>query len=472
MLSLSTKEAIKVALSFSLAIIIALALGWDKPYWAAVTVIVLVMNETFAHSIKTARDRVLGTLFGIGAALVLIINFAQEPLLFLTCFIGFAGLCTYLSFNYHYGYIFKIGFMVCAIVSCIGSFDGAATFNIAILRIQETLLGVCVFSMVYRFLWPVTSESRFFAALAAVVAQQRQLEQALYGAMAGDGEQALDSKTIAGFESLHKMSLILGLPLTDSLHLKANKQQWQMVIRVLYDNGLLLQRLAYQFNQTEPGLSFRQQTNFYSQTLLSSSRLMLVEDAMAQPQLSIDIVNHRHSKGVISWQELQEQFAQPLDRKSHAIDALMAMLCITSCYGFWLWTAFPGGVMFPMVVASLSVTMAAMPTTILGDVAKGLPLWTALILTQYVLLLPTLTEAWQLGLFYFINCFAIWMLCQSPRLMLQRMLAGNLLVLLTVSALSTTPSYDISIALNMLVDLSVALVAIVFFMRLFQPLRS
>lgn len=64
MLSLTTKEAIKVGLSIAISICLALWFGWEKPYWAAIAVVVMAVNESFAHSIQKGKNRILGTLLG------------------------------------------------------------------------------------------------------------------------------------------------------------------------------------------------------------------------------------------------------------------------------------------------------------------------------------------------------------------------------------------------------------------------
>lgn len=68
MFSASTKEAIKAALSIVIAICLALWFQWEKPYWAAIAVAVMALNESFAHSINKGHNRLLGTLLGIGYA--------------------------------------------------------------------------------------------------------------------------------------------------------------------------------------------------------------------------------------------------------------------------------------------------------------------------------------------------------------------------------------------------------------------
>ncbi|MCV5889314.1 FUSC family protein, partial [Escherichia coli] len=42
-----------------------------------------------------------------------------------------------------------------------GGFDNQATFHFAVLRMQETILGVITFSVVYRLVWPINTEQNF-----------------------------------------------------------------------------------------------------------------------------------------------------------------------------------------------------------------------------------------------------------------------------------------------------------------------
>ncbi|TON15083.1 FUSC family protein, partial [Vibrio parahaemolyticus] len=107
MLSSSTKEAIKAALSIVVAICLALWFQWEKPYWAAIAVAVMALNESFAHSIHKGHNRVWGTLIGIAYALFLIGTFPQDPFLFLSFLTLFLGLCVFMSSDEKYGYIFS-----------------------------------------------------------------------------------------------------------------------------------------------------------------------------------------------------------------------------------------------------------------------------------------------------------------------------------------------------------------------------
>ena len=71
-LSPASKEALKVAIAFSLSIIIAIAFGWQKPYWAAIAVIVVAANDNYETAIKHGQNRLLGTFAGVAFAFTVV----------------------------------------------------------------------------------------------------------------------------------------------------------------------------------------------------------------------------------------------------------------------------------------------------------------------------------------------------------------------------------------------------------------
>ncbi|MDF5696647.1 FUSC family protein, partial [Vibrio parahaemolyticus] len=219
MFSASTKEAIKAALSIVIAICLALWFQWEKPYWAAIAVAVMVLNESFAHSINKGHNRLLGTLLGIGYAFFLITMFSQDRFLFLTFFTLFLGACIFMSSDEKYGYVFYIGFAVCSIIACMGGFDSQATFHFAVLRMQETILGVVTFSFVYRLVWPVSTEQNF-------IQRFETSREAMLNAMKSPNDidiEALETNSA----NIEKLFQLVGLPLTGSYHLKEHRQLWR-----------------------------------------------------------------------------------------------------------------------------------------------------------------------------------------------------------------------------------------------------
>ncbi|MEZ9417401.1 FUSC family protein, partial [Vibrio sp. 10N.286.49.E1] len=108
------------------------------------------------------------------------------------------------------------------IICCMGGFDSQVTFHFAVLRIQETLLGVITFSVVYRLLWPVNTEQNF-------VQRFENSRNTLITAMRNIKDldiEALESN----IANIDKLNQLLDLPLTGSYHLKENIQAWRLRI--------------------------------------------------------------------------------------------------------------------------------------------------------------------------------------------------------------------------------------------------
>ncbi len=145
MVSERCKLPLKVATALSLAIVGALWLGWDKPYWAGFAVVVMSVTETTGHSLRKGRHRLVGTLIGVISAFLFVGLFAQEPFLFLLTFTSFAACCVYLMANPRSGYIWTMTLIVCTLIIVMGHFSAELTFTVAVLRLQETILGDCLF---------------------------------------------------------------------------------------------------------------------------------------------------------------------------------------------------------------------------------------------------------------------------------------------------------------------------------------
>jgi uncharacterized membrane protein YccC len=70
-LSIKTKEAIKVALAFTLVYAIALRIAWMNPYWAGFAVVMIAL-PTAGQSIHKGLNRMAGTIPGCIVGLVML----------------------------------------------------------------------------------------------------------------------------------------------------------------------------------------------------------------------------------------------------------------------------------------------------------------------------------------------------------------------------------------------------------------
>lgn len=446
MFSASTKEAIKAALSIVIAICLALWFQWDKPYWAAIAVAVMALNESFAHSINKGHNRLMGTLLGTGYAFFLIAMFSQDRLLFLTFFTLFLGVCIFMSSDDKYGYIFSIGFAVCSIIACMGGFDNQATFYFAVLRIQETLLGVITFSIVYRLLWPVNTEQQFVQRFEAN-------RETLLSAMRNPTQ--LDVETLeANTANIDKLYQLLNLPLSGSYHLKQNVKAWRLRINEMaHIQGRLLELAS---DEHDDPIHWPILVNNLERLELLTPHQSLVD---GEPLVMM-------SDPKVCWHQEHRTFVQHLNEDGRKVLQGVSMF-VTSLL-VWIYLPVPGGFIFPMIAGIFSSMLPTMPPSVIKDAFFGVIGTGTVILLQYIFIMPMMTELWQLALFYFINSVVIWKVFATPKLMVHRILGINLLVVLTSGALNLTPVYRIETPLLMLTTLVIILMIAKLFTDLFR----
>ncbi len=493
MLSRAMKEAIKVSLAFTSAIVLAIFFGWDKPYWAAITVVTLASNESFSHSIKAAHNRILGTFVGASMAIGLVAFFAQDRFLFIGSFILLAGIFTAMSYDRKNGYFFRIAFIVCALISFMGSFDDAISVKIIFLRLQETILGVVVFSLVYQFLWPMNSEVEFYE-------QQKSTSKGLHDLVVEltecvSGKKAYTQETLADYQArllamsnnIKSHSLILDLPAAGSYQLSQQRKHWRK-LTLASDEAIVklqawLDKAAPLVNNTAlPSDSEHQQGS----TLLSelaneaviielneqlieiSDTVSLIQEARRELHKSAGQLNHSFDavekiKVTSHWQHVIKQWNNPTPLSIRLKDSAIVMVSLMASFALWIYLPLPNGYMFPMLAAVFAINLVAMPKFIVNQALVGMCVSGTLVLLQYTFIMPALTEIWQLAAFYFINLLIIWRVCSTPELAVQKVIGANLLVVLTMSALYLTPSFDITASLNMFVQVFLALGVIRFF---------
>ncbi|CAH7216148.1 FUSC family protein [Vibrio chagasii] len=446
MFSASTKEAIKAALSIVIAICLALWFQWEKPYWAAIAVAVMALNESFAHSMNKGHNRLMGTLLGTGYAFFLIAMFSQDRLLFLTFFTLFLGVCIFMSSDDKYGYIFSIGFAVCSIISCMGGFDNQATFYFAVLRIQETLLGVITFSIVYRLLWPVNTEQQF-------VQRFESSKETLLSAMRNPTQ--LDVEALeANSTNIDKLYQLLNLPLSGSYHLKQNVKAWRLRINEMaHIQGRLLELAS---DEHDDPIHWPILVENMEQLDLMMPHHSLVE---GEPLVMM-------SNTKVCWHQEHRTFVQHLNQDGRKVLQGVSMF-VTSLL-VWIYLPVPGGFIFPMIAGIFSSMLPTMPPSVIKHAFFGVIGTGTVILLQYIFIMPMMTELWQLALFYFINSVVIWKVFATPKLMVHRVLGINLLVVLTSGALNLTPVYRIETPLLMLTTLLIILMIAKLFTDLFR----
>ncbi|MCZ4339070.1 FUSC family protein [Shewanella colwelliana] len=459
MLSSTMKEAIKISLAVGVSIALALFFQWDKPYWAAITVIAISATETFGHGIQQGKLRILGTVVGILFALLLISLFSQDRLLFIVFFQLFLGICVFFSGNKRYGYAFTMAFAVFSIVAMMGSANGTASFDIAILRIQETMLGVLVYSAVYRFLWPSSTESLFFDSLQTVTTQFDLVTPAIEKALLDESKIDRESEIFDSQRHINKMRELLTLPAASNYRLRHEKAKWRTIIDACDGIQAHITQLAKDCNEGERQVIEKSLSHLkYEMGLLTAA---INDDAEKLHVLALYWSKYVNSQvTVVNKQNNVNQFRLQLNY------AFTAMAISSTCFGLWIYFAIPGGPMFPLIGAALANVAVQMPDSLIRQAKLACLAWGVLFLAEYCLVLTALTELWQLIAFYMVNMLLIYGVCGKPSLAVQRILGGNLLLIMTMNALHNTPQFEIITPLFMLTMIVISLSVARFYTRL------
>lgn len=435
MLNASTKEAIKVALSIVIALSLALWFQWEKPYWAAIAVVVMALNESYAHSIHKGHNRVWGTLVGIAYALFLIGTFPQDPFLFLSFLTMFLGLCIFMSSDEKYGYIFSMAFTVCSIVACMGQFDDQTIFHFAILRLQETVLGVITFSVVYRIVWPINTEQNF-------IQKFENSRTLLLEALKNKHDFNIEALE-ANAGNINKLYQLLNLPLKDSYQLRQHRRVWlDRVNEMTHIQERLLSRVNNSNeNSAEWKVLAEKLENFY----VDKPQTSLIGYRNSNKTESVKVSIHQKKR------TLSQHIKDDRRKVFHGVSMFVTSLLV------WIYLPVPGGSIFPLIAAAFSCILPTMPPSVLKDAFFGVIGTGTVILLEYVFLMPLMTELWQLALFYFINTIVIWEVFSAPKMMIHRILGINLLVVLTSGALNLTPTYKIETPILILTNILIFL---------------
>lgn len=179
------KESVKVALAMAITYAIALSMGWEKPFWAGLSVAFCSLATT-GESINRGVHRIVGTLLaGVFTAMIVAL-FPQDRWPFLLAMSVFIAFCTYrVTAGSRYTFIwFNAGFNV-PILAMLGEGLALNSFDMIILRGQETALGVVVYSLVALLVWPVRGAAGFESTVRGICDAQHQLFRRYFGLLNG-----------------------------------------------------------------------------------------------------------------------------------------------------------------------------------------------------------------------------------------------------------------------------------------------
>jgi len=148
-------EAAEAAASVTLAVLAALALHSDEPWWSAITAF-MVTRAAPAEAISRGILRVAGSIVGALAALVALRLFVYQSLPFLLCLflLAVVGLFGFVTSRHSYAWL--IGAVTACLIMLMSFDQPQSAFNTAVNRVIDVAIGTAV-SLIVCALSPIPS---------------------------------------------------------------------------------------------------------------------------------------------------------------------------------------------------------------------------------------------------------------------------------------------------------------------------
>ncbi len=150
-------EAAEAAASVTLAVLAALALHSDEPWWAAITAF-MVTRAAPAEAVSRAMMRVAGSIVGALAALVVLRLFVYQSFPFLLCLFLLSCVGSFGFVTSRYGYAWLVGTVTACLVMLMSFDQPQAAFNTAVDRVIDVMIGTAA-SLVICGLYPAPAGS-------------------------------------------------------------------------------------------------------------------------------------------------------------------------------------------------------------------------------------------------------------------------------------------------------------------------
>ena len=480
------KEPFKVALAMVIAYGIALSMNWANPYWAGFAV-AFVSLATVGQSFNKAAMRMFGTLVGAVVALTLIALFPQERWLFMLSLSIYVGFCTYMMCGAKQQYFWNVSGFVCVLICMTGGADPVNAFEIAILRTEETGLGILVYSLVSILLWPTSSRTGFFATADSLTAAQQQLYRSCFALMQGRGDIPQVAKLKGQLLPVQaRFNQLLDAAETDTYDVWELRKQWRCYQGQALKLTEMIERWregiceiqSFDLPKLLPGL---EAFNTELEMRFVQIERMLAGQEPEQKPLVIDLdldkvavsgLSHfERAALVVARSRLQkieqltrEQFETVYDIKGFELAAPLLKTTTVSRILFLpdpdrmlavirvmltMWLAYlaliyvdsvPGGGGFVTMATVMGMISASMPQFSITKMFVPVAMSMVFASLVYIFVLPKLSSFIGLGPLLFVVTFAIGYLFAAPQQMLSKIF--GLAMFVSIASISNQQSYS------------------------------
>lgn len=456
------KEAIKTALAFALVFGIALQLGWMNPYWAGWAVAVIALPSAGA-SIRKGTLRVIGTIPGCLAALVIQALAPQERWIFMLLTCGWMFFTSYMMVSRQKNsYLWVMAGYVCLVILLSDVDSSANMFQSAVFRTVETIMGVVVYTLIAVFLWPLTNigtirkssadlattlnniycscrdtflgqrvpDGSFYGLQAKVVQQLAQFSQVIQA----EGSESYEVKEVSHlWERLHELSTALletagrwqsGLAEVAHINVQAVFPDLKTFFSELdarfaalsdilanQSSDYLMRRVNPEFDQTalERLAAFDRAAVEIAQKEMVRMEALTADLLECSRELAGLAANRSKAKPIITPDRRDSGIWLPIPDQDHLRSA--AFVSATTGIGFMIWILFdpPGHSGWFQFSGTIALLIALVPQARASKMIMPVAVTSLICLAIYVFVMPQFSSFLGLGALLFacmfLNCY-------------------------------------------------------------------
>lgn len=240
-LSVRITVSINTGLAMVAAIMIALWMDFKEPQWAGFAV-AMISLDTAGQSLNKAGMRMFGTLVAFVASLTFMGLFPQQRWLMLLALTPYLGFCAYMFAGNRHQYFWYVCAFVCLTIMVHSGNDSLSMFQFAVARLEETALGILVYSVVSMLLWPRNSRAALDQASRALLETQTRLFRA-YGRFLTEPGCGAESRSLGlqEVQQLTQLRQVLNAAETDTFEVWELRHAWR---RFLQQSTMLAESLG------------------------------------------------------------------------------------------------------------------------------------------------------------------------------------------------------------------------------------
>ena len=224
------KVALRTAIAMALAYGFSLWMDWDRTYWAGLAVGLCAL-ATDGESLNKGLLRIFGTGFAIVVLIALLSVLHQERLPTIFWYAVYIFFCAFMMAGTRNWYFwFHAGFLVAVIGTATNS-DPVTTFDLVVLRGQQTLAGISIYTLVSAVLFPTTTGDVFKSKLREQIDTLDSLLHQSIAAYRGDGdEKALTDLKNRAAQQQAALPSALDAATLDTLQIFETRSSWRSII--------------------------------------------------------------------------------------------------------------------------------------------------------------------------------------------------------------------------------------------------